>query len=208
MSRLLFGFFDDTPPPEAFPANRYARMMIALLPPGRLWRLIGDSVLSRLISACGDELGRLDLRVKDLIDEADPSTTDELLPEWEGELDLDSTGTTTERQARVLAATLAQPGFRPVDIVAALSPLLGTVANSPVVIERTHAQASAMGDDREIYRFFVYRNPAWGGTYQIAAAQALLDTISHSHTAGQVIESVNFLCDDAYSLCDRDLLGV
>jgi hypothetical protein len=27
------------------------------------------------------------------------------------------------------------------------------------------------------------------------------------HTVGTVIESIAFKCDDAHSLCDRDLLG-
>jgi hypothetical protein len=67
--------------------------------------------------------------------------------------------------------------------------------------------ASSMGDDREIYRFFVYRDPALPGTYDIEGAQALVDDISPSQTAGYVVESIDFLCDDPYSLCDRDLLG-
>jgi hypothetical protein len=64
-----------------------------------------------------------------------------------------------------------------------------------------------MDDEREIYRFFIYRDPTLPGTYYLESAQQLLDEMEHSNTLGQVIESVNFLCDDQYSLCDRDLLG-
>jgi hypothetical protein len=73
-----------------------------------------------------------------------------------------------------------------------------------VIIERTHAMAAAMGDDREHYRFFVYRDPALPGTYYLDAAQALVDDINRSTCKGHVIESINFLCDDPHSLCDRE----
>src|SRR5690242_12470393 len=92
--------FDATgPTPEAL---AYAEMMINLLPPGRLWRLVG-SQLRNLFIGSGDELGRLHARVDDLLSESVPTTLNELLPEAEAELDLASTGTTAERVARVVA---------------------------------------------------------------------------------------------------------
>lgn len=185
----------------------YARMMAALLPPGRLWRLVGESLLSKLLTACAEELARLDARVADLLDEAEPATAVELLPEYERELDLDSTGPEEERQARIVAREVARQRFRPVDLQVALASLLGLEAEDVVVLERTPAMAVAMGDQREIYRFFVYRDPTLPGTYFVESAQALLDQISHAHTVGHVIESTDFLCDDEHSLCDRDLLG-
>jgi hypothetical protein len=75
------------------------------------------------------------------------------------------------------------------------------------VLERSHAQGGGDGRRREIFRFFIYRDPALPGTYYLESAQALVDAIKPSHTQGHVIESVNFLCDDPHSLCDRDLLG-
>ena len=187
-------------------ADAYQRMMAKLLPPGRLWRMI-DSTLSDLLLGCADELARLDARVDDLFDEADPSTADELLPEYERMLDLSSDGTTAERQARVVARLVARQRYRPVDFQTALAPLLGQDAGDVVVLERTVAEAAAMGDAREIFRFFIYRDPAAPGTYYLDSAQALVDKIKPAHTVGHVIESVSFLCDDPHSLCDRDLLG-
>lgn len=191
----------------AVDANAYTRMMMALLPPGKVWRLITGSTLFNLLAACADELGRLEGRSVNLLDEADPSKTLELLPEYERELDLPSTGTNGERVARIVAREIARQRFRPVDFQNALTGLLGLAPASVVVIERTHAAALAMGDAREIYRFFIYRDPALPGTYYLASAQALVDDIKPSHTIGTMIESINFLCDDPYSLCDRDLLG-
>lgn len=186
--------------------NKYARMMLELLPPGKLWRFIG-SLLLDLFAACADELGRLEARTSDLLEESAAVGADELLPEYERELELPGDGTTAERRARVVALELVEQGVRPDDYRAALAPLLGQDAADVVVIERHRTDAIAMADDREIYRFFVYRDPALPGAYYLAAAQALVDKIAHSHTKGHVIESVDFLTDDPYTLTDRDILG-
>lgn len=188
-------------------SERYAHMLSELLPPGRLWRLIGGGFLSSLLLACADELERIDGRAGDLFAESRPSKANELLPEYEEELDLPSDGTVEERRGRIIARTIVQQRLRPVDIQATLAPLLGLAAASVVVLERTHAMAASMGDDREIRRFFVYRDPALPGSYYVDSAQALLDDINRSTCMGHVIESVDFCCDDEFSQCDRDLLG-
>ena len=188
-------------------AGPYQRMLAALLPPGKLWRLIGESFLASLLLACADELDRLDARAGDLLREANPGTAVELLPEYERELDLDAAATTAERQARAFAKANARPRYRPVDFQETLALLLGLDAGDVVVLERTAAVATSMGDVREKFRFFVYRNPALPGTYYVDAAQEQLDATKKSIAAGHVIESIDFLCDDEFSLCDRDLLG-
>ena len=167
-----------------------------------------QTVLAKLLAACADEIARIEFRTYDLLDESDPSTADELLPEYERELDLESTGTLAERQARVVARIIARQRYRPIDFQNALASLFGLDPVDVVVIERTHAQAAGMGDDREIYRFFIYRNPTIPGTYYLASAQDIIDAIKPSHTLGYAIESVSFLCDDPLSLCDRDILGI
>jgi hypothetical protein len=182
-------------------------MLVALLPRGRLWRLQSGSVTSLLFDACADELERLDERTADMLAESDPSNADELLPEYERELALSPVGTTDERRARVVARTIARPRFRPADFLTALSPLLGLAAEDLAVLERTHAMASSMGDDRVIFEFFIYRDPTLPGAWFLSSAQDLVDEIKPTHTAGYVIESIDFLCDDEYSLCDSDLLG-
>ena len=186
----------------------YARMMLALLPPGKVWRLLTDSVLWKLFAGCGVELARVEESALDMIGEAEPSTAVAMLPEYEFELGLASDGTTEERQARVAGRDVARQRYRPIDFKTALAPLLGQDAADIVLIERTRADAIAMDDDTEIYRFFIYRDPTLPGTYYLTSAQDLVDQIKPSHTAGHVIESIDMLCDDPYSLCDRDLLGV
>lgn len=186
-------------------ALAYARMLAALLPPGRLWRLIGGGVLQKVLTACADELARVDARAMDLLRESVPTEADELLPDYERELGLPSTGTTAERQARVLARTIARQRYRPADFVAALEPLLGAVT----VIDTSHAQALLEDDVRLIYRFYVLRDPSQPGTFYTESAQDLVDAIRPSHTAGFVVEATPvFRYGDEHSLYGRDPMSV
>jgi hypothetical protein len=75
------------------------------------------------------------------------------------------------------------------------------------VLEISRADAIAMNDDRAIYAFYLYRPPTDPGTYYVGVAQEILDDFVQSHTKGKVIESIAMICDDPYSLCDRDLIG-
>ena len=184
----------------------YARAQKLLLPPGRLWSLIGSTLEGVLLGA-GDELVRVSGRVADLIEESDPRTATETLPEWESMLELPSTGTDAERQARIVGKLLERQRFRPTDYQQALALMLGQDADDVVVIERGRVFAVLVGDDNEIYRYFVYRDPTDPGSYSVDDAQAQVDAMEPEHTKGHVIESLLFLCDDPYSLCDRDLLG-
>jgi len=187
-------------------AEAYAGMMKALLPDGKLWRFVA-SMLREFFLGCAAELVRVHGRADDLIRESDPRTAVELLPEYELELELTAAATLAERQANIAARRVRRQRFRPVDFQTALAPLLAQAPGDVVVIERTRAFCVAIGDDREIFRFFIYRDPSLPGTYFLASAQNVLDEMKPSHTVGHVIESINFLCDDARSLCDRDLLG-
>jgi uncharacterized protein YmfQ (DUF2313 family) len=196
---LLLRASDDPQP--------YSDMLSQLLPPGKLWRLIGSSVLGKLLTACADELGRLEGRVQDLLVELDPSTASELIPDYERELDIVAAPTIAERRARIIAKTIQNQGARPDDFRQELSSLLGQAAADVVVIERTRAQAIALGDDREIYAFFIYRDPTLPGVYFLTAAQEHVTAMQPGHTIGTVIESINALYDDPLTLHDRDILG-
>lgn len=189
-------------------AAAYARMIKALLPPGRVLRQDTDSVVHALALASADELVRVSGRAADLIEEADPRTTSELLPDFERELDLASTGTDDERRSRIVARTITRSRFRPADFQTVLAPILGLDPADVVVIENSRADAIATGEDRDIYKFYIYRNPSLPGSYNLTDAQDMINRMKPSHTEGHIIESDDFLCDDPYSLCDRDILGV
>ncbi len=194
--------------PAPVPTGKYGRALAALLPPGRLWRLIpGASTITALLAGCADELERVEQRALDLLRESDPRTASQLLPEFERELALAEAPTLEERRARVVAQVIREQGFRPVDFQTALAPLLGLDPGDIVVIERSRAFVITLGDDREIYRFFIFRDPGLPGTYFLASAQELVTAMAPSHTIGTVIESISMLCDDPFSLTDRDLMG-
>lgn len=189
-------------------AEVYARMLKLLLPPGKVWNLLPDSLLSAVLLAAGDELARIHQRALDLLVEADPAQVDELLEDWERVLDLEASGTDAERRSAVAAALNRRPRFRPADFQQALAPVLGLDPADVIVTEQTRAFAVSVSDDREIYRFFIYRNPALPGSYDLAAAQAIVNQMKPSHTAGFVIAGLGLLCDDPGGLCDIDILGV
>lgn len=187
-------------------ARSYAGMLASLFPVGRAWDFV-TGTLSNFLLGAADEMVRVDARVGDMLDEADPTTAVELLPDYERELGLVAAPTVAERRANIVALLVRRQKFRPVDFQNALSALLALTPASIVVIERTRAQVIAIGDDREIYRFFIYRDPSLPGTYFIASAQAVVDSMAPSHTIGTVIESVSFLYADPHSLYGRDLMG-
>ena len=67
----------------AMTAAEYRDLLLALAPPGTALPGEPDSTWGRLLQALADELARVDARADDLIDEADPRTTYELLADWE-----------------------------------------------------------------------------------------------------------------------------
>jgi uncharacterized protein YmfQ (DUF2313 family) len=58
-------------------------MLQALLPPGAAWTRETGATLTRLLEGLAEELARIDARCADLLREADPRTTAELISEWE-----------------------------------------------------------------------------------------------------------------------------
>lgn len=61
----------------------YLSQLQALLPKGPAWPREPAALLTRLLDAFADEFARIDARADQLIDEADPRTTYELLADWE-----------------------------------------------------------------------------------------------------------------------------
>lgn len=64
-------------------SSDYLAQLQALLPQGFAWPRQADAALTKLLLAWADELARIDGRAADLIEEADPRTTAELLVDWE-----------------------------------------------------------------------------------------------------------------------------
>ncbi|HSH72333.1 MAG TPA: putative phage tail protein [Methylophilaceae bacterium] len=67
----------------ALETDDYLAQLRELLPPGPAWPRDNDSLLTKLLTGWAEEFARIDARADDLVDEADPRTTSELLPDWE-----------------------------------------------------------------------------------------------------------------------------
>ena len=65
------------------PAADYAAQLRSLLPRGPIWNAEPTGNLAQLLLALADEFARIDGRADALLEEADPRTTLELLPDWE-----------------------------------------------------------------------------------------------------------------------------
>lgn len=64
-------------------AAAYRDELLALLPLGQAWPRDPAATTGMLLLALADEFSRIDGRADDLLEEADPGTTLELLPDWE-----------------------------------------------------------------------------------------------------------------------------
>jgi uncharacterized protein YmfQ (DUF2313 family) len=95
-----------------FSAAQYAEKLQALLPRGRVW---GDGVQGQVTAALAPSFERLDARAQQLLFDAMPPNTVELLPEWEASLGLPDPcegpdQTTDQRRAQVIAKFCASGG--------------------------------------------------------------------------------------------------
>lgn len=64
-------------------ATAYAGQLRQLLPTGPAWNFGAESTFAQLLAGLAEELARVDARALDLVEEADPRTALELLPDWE-----------------------------------------------------------------------------------------------------------------------------
>ncbi len=67
----------------ALTGNDYREQMQALLPQGAAWPRHRGAMLTRVLGALSQEFARIDARARQLINEAIPSTTSEMLADWE-----------------------------------------------------------------------------------------------------------------------------
>ncbi|WP_341893894.1 putative phage tail protein [Ferrovibrio terrae] len=63
--------------------DQYLRQQQALLPPGAAWSRSPGTIITAILEVFAETWARLHNRAADLLEEADPRTTLELLPDWE-----------------------------------------------------------------------------------------------------------------------------
>ena len=69
-------------------AEHYAEQLQALLPPGPAWDSERVPEVQQLIAGLSREFARIDGRAFDLLNEMDPATVSELVPDWERVMNL------------------------------------------------------------------------------------------------------------------------
>ncbi|MGJ8619624.1 MAG: YmfQ family protein [Methylophilaceae bacterium] len=67
----------------ALSADDYYGLLQGLLPKGPAWPREAGILLNHQLYAWAEELSKIDARIDDLLDEADPRNTNELLVDWE-----------------------------------------------------------------------------------------------------------------------------
>lgn len=92
--------------------GKYSTQLARLLPPGVVWDLEADSEIRATLAATADELERVRVRGRNLIDETDPRTASETIGDWERVLGLPdgSASTIEERRLAVTQKFIAQGG--------------------------------------------------------------------------------------------------
>jgi uncharacterized protein YmfQ (DUF2313 family) len=100
----------------SYSAEAYARQLQQLLPRGPAWEMETTDVRWKLLLGFAEEFVRVESRGEDLIDEVDPRTALELLPEWETAVSLpddivtEIPSTVTERRIAIITKLLARGG--------------------------------------------------------------------------------------------------
>lgn len=113
-------------------ADDYLDQAQALLPPGPAWPRDAEAYITRLLLGLCEEFARADLRALNLVEEADPRTTSELLLDWERVaglpdgcvVDAGDSPSTVQRRA-ALVARLTMEGAQSITYFEAMAASLG-----------------------------------------------------------------------------------
>lgn len=163
-------------------ATDYLDQLQALLPQGIAWPRQADAALTRLLQAWADELARIDGRAADLIEEADPRTTDELLADWERVAGLPDAcvealaGTQTTAQRRsALVAKLIGIGGQSAAYYVALAASLGY----PITVTEFDAHDVEDNVDHPLY------GTPWQFAWQVNAAEETVSVLTVDDTVAE-----------------------
>ncbi len=135
-------------------ADQYTRMLQGLLPRGAAWTRDSAAKLTQLLAGMAVELSRLDARGDDLINEALPDTTLELLDRWEAVAGLpgECTGPleTIEQRRAALVMRLATVGAQSrqyfIDLAASLGYSVTITEFSPFQVGSSAGDELTGGD--------------------------------------------------------------
>jgi uncharacterized protein YmfQ (DUF2313 family) len=166
----------------------YARQLLQLLPPGRLWTLLADTEIFRAALGLADELSRVDARGVDLLNEADPRNATETIEDWERALGLPDERvlvipSTIEERRIAVAQKLTNLGGQSVSFFVALAAACGyTVTVSRFRVLRVGCR---VGDrvygDAFAYSFEMLVETPTGDALPQADFERVIEHATHAH---------------------------
>lgn len=156
-------------PAPLFSASDYLRAFQAFMPRGRAWPDDPESIMARTLSGYCPAMERINTRSNALIDDAFPSTSHELLPEWEDSLGLPDTcigeeATIQKRRSQVVAKLTGTGGQSKayfIGYAAALGYTVTVEEYSPFRMGQ-HRMGKPLGDE------------GWAHTWAVVAPQTTI----------------------------------
>jgi uncharacterized protein YmfQ (DUF2313 family) len=159
----------------------YLQQLQGLLPPGPAWPKDANAGITRMLHGLADELARVDGRAMQLLEEADPRTTAELLADWERvaglpdacAVALGGTQTTAQRRAALLTRLTTVGGQSPAYFI-------GLAAALGYAITITEFHEHTVEDDVEHPLY----GAAWNFAWQVNAALDTVNALTVEDTVG------------------------
>jgi uncharacterized protein YmfQ (DUF2313 family) len=176
----------------ALSSSDYLQQLQALLPPGPAWASDDASFITHLFTGLAQELARVDGRVLQLVEEADPRTVAELFSDWERVAGLPDAcavafggdQTVAQRRSALVGRLTTLGGQSPAYYI-------GVAAALGYAITITEFQQHSVNDDVNCYLF----DAAWNFAWQVNAA---LNTVTDL--------TVDSTVDDALAIWGNSLL--
>jgi uncharacterized protein YmfQ (DUF2313 family) len=148
----------------ALTAGDYLVQLQALLPAGPAWSREAQDSITGLLQSWADEFARIDGRAFDLLREADPQSTSELLTDWERVAGLpdpcvansDIPQTLAQRQTALVSRLAMQGGQSPAYFIALLAAMGFAITITEIVPHTTeHDTEHAVWGEADIYAWYV-----------------------------------------------------
>lgn len=155
-----------------FSAQDYLQALQALLPRGHVWPRDADATQTKLVAALARVYERTNLRADQLLSDAFPATTFELLPEWEETLGLPDpcagpAPTVGARRAQVVARVKAQGG----QSVAYLTAFAASLGYTITITQYVPARAGLLKAGQPL------NGPDWAHAWSVTAPG---NTVTHA----------------------------
>lgn len=166
----------------------YARMIKQLFPPGKLWLFEADSSFSRLALSMAGEFGRVHERGMDLVNESDPTTTAEMIEDWEEMLALpdefvtEIPATLAERRLAVTSKLVSRGGQNPAFFIELAAACGYTVTVTKMVTEMLRV-GFRVGD--RVY------GDLYANTFRLNVAAPAGETLSHEDFEATIRRAVH-----------------